>query len=96
MHEIFLQACAKPSSASATISTADEQEGLGVYQVTQKNGERWSAARAYHPPGDGQARQSARRDRTRTPPRILFEGKRAIGVEYRQGEDGSRFAPGAR
>lgn len=22
-----------------------EQEGVGVYQVTQKNGERWSAAR---------------------------------------------------
>src|SRR5471032_2123383 len=24
-----------------------EQEGVGIYQVTQKNGERWSAARAY-------------------------------------------------
>ena len=46
----------------------EEQEGLGIYQVTQKNGERWSAARGYIHPHHGQPRQSARRDRRRTPP----------------------------
>ncbi len=28
----------------------EEQEGCGLYQLTQKNGERWSAARAYLQP----------------------------------------------
>ena len=28
----------------------EHQHGLGIYQVTQKNGERWSAARAYIEP----------------------------------------------
>ncbi len=45
-----------------------EQEGVGLYQVTQKNGERWSAARAYmhtapraaEPVGDHPARWRAR------------------------------------
>jgi choline dehydrogenase-like flavoprotein len=56
------------------------QMGLGVYQVTQKNGERWSAARAYLEPNMSRANlkvvtgASARK--------ILFDGTRAIGVEY--------------
>ena len=60
----------------ATISTATSQEGCGIYQVTQKNGERWSAARAYLHPHHGAARQSAGRMRragaahpVRRPPR---------------------------
>ena len=55
-------------------------DGVGVYQVTQKGGERWSAARAYLDP---------RRDRIdiRTGAlveRILFENGRAIGVAFVQ------------
>ena len=51
VQQIFLQAGARgAASACREDFNADEQEGLGVYQVTQKNGERWSAARAYiHP-----------------------------------------------
>src|SRR5947207_3258085 len=54
------------------------QEGLGFYQVTQKNGERWSAARAYIAPyRDRDNLTVITNARAR---RILFEGKQAVGV----------------
>lgn len=60
-----------------------EQEGVGLYQVTHKNGERHSAAKGYLTPHllrpNLQVITGARATR------ILFEGKRAVGVEYRQG-----------
>ncbi|MBB5684576.1 GMC family oxidoreductase [Sphingobium boeckii] len=57
-------------------------EGVGVYQVTQKRGERWSAARAYLEPNRRaiDIRTDARVER------ILFEAGRAVGVAYVQGE----------
>jgi choline dehydrogenase-like flavoprotein len=61
-----------------------EQEGLGSYQVTQHEGERWSAARGYLLPHLGQRPNLEVRTRTRVL-RILFEGRRAIGAEVRQG-----------
>jgi choline dehydrogenase len=60
------------------------QEGAGYFQLTAKNGRRWSTAVGY-------LRQARRRpnlavvsDALAT--RVLFAGRRAIGVEYRQGE----------
>ena len=61
-----------------------EQEGAGVYQVTQKDGERWSAARAYLFPHMEQ--DNLRVETQAHVQRILFEGKRAVGVEYKQGK----------
>ena len=61
-----------------------EQEGLGVYQVTQINGERCSSYRAYLLPHMGTRPNLAVETGAMTQ-RILFEGKRAVGVEFRQG-----------
>ena len=60
-----------------------EQEGVGLYQLTQKNGERWSAARAYLTPNIGRSNLKVRTKAHAT--RVIFEDKRAVGVEYRQG-----------
>ena len=55
-----------------------EQEGIGKYQVTQKNGERCSAAAAYiHPHMDRPNLTIYTRTTAR---KIKFEGKRAVGV----------------
>lgn len=62
----------------------EEQEGLGVYQVTQKNGERWSAARAYLHPHMGR-RANLQVETGVQVQRIVFEGRRAVGVACRQG-----------
>ena len=60
-----------------------EQEGIGIYQVTQHQGERWSAARAYLHPHIGQ-RPNLRVETGCQVTRLVFEGKRAVAVEYRQ------------
>ena len=60
------------------------QEGAGYFQLTEKNGRRWSTAVGY-------LRQAKRRPNLAIAPnalasRLLFSGRRAVGVEYRQGE----------
>jgi choline dehydrogenase-like flavoprotein len=66
-----------------------DNEGVGLYQVTQfhdaaRNGERCSAAAAYLHPVLGQRTNLTVHTQIRAT-RILFEGKRAVGVAYRQG-----------
>ncbi len=58
------------------------QEGVGQYQVTQKRGRRWSAADAYLHPAEGRPNLDVRTGALTT--RVLVEGGRATGVEYRQ------------
>ncbi len=60
-----------------------DQEGVGIYQVTHKNGERWSAARGYIHPYMGK-RPNLNVQTGIQVERILFEGKRAVGVSYIQ------------
>lgn len=70
---------------------AGDNEGIGEYQVTQfhakdKNGERCSAAAAYLHPVMNRKNLTVLTKAQAS--RILFEGKRAIGVAYRQnGQD---------
>jgi choline dehydrogenase-like flavoprotein len=60
-----------------------QQEGVGMYQVTHKNGERFSAAKAYLTPQRARPNLKVLTDAHTT--RILMEGKRAVGVEVRVG-----------
>lgn len=59
----------------------ETQEGVGMYQVTQRAGERCSAAKAYLTPHLGRANLRIVTGARAT--RILFEGRRAVGVEAR-------------
>jgi choline dehydrogenase-like flavoprotein len=61
----------------------EQQEGVGMYQVTHKNGERFSAAKAYLTPHLGRPNLQVMTDAHTT--RILMEGKHAVGVEVRVG-----------
>ncbi|MGO4328105.1 GMC family oxidoreductase [Cupriavidus sp. M-11] len=62
------------------------QEGAGMFQVTQRNGERWNAARAYlHGSRGGKGDLSGGRGNLHVLTdtqvlRIVFDGKRAAGV----------------
>jgi choline dehydrogenase-like flavoprotein len=58
------------------------QEGVGPYQVTQKNGERLSAARAYLTPN--LSRSNLKVFTQAQACRVLLQGRRAVGVEYVQ------------
>ncbi len=56
-----------------------EQEGVGIYQVTQKNGERWSAARAYLLP-HMTTRKNLSVETHAHVQRIIFEGSRVLSA----------------
>jgi choline dehydrogenase len=58
------------------------QEGAGYYQATIRNGRRSSAATGYLRPA--MKRANLRVETRALATRILFEGRRAVGVEYRQ------------
>ena len=65
-----------------------EQEGVGYFQNTMKNGRRWSTAQGYLKPA--RARPNLKIETEAFATRILFEGKRAVGVEYRRGAETKR------
>ena len=83
VHGIFLQAAREAQLPLCEDFNVPEPEGLGIYQVTQRNGERWSAARAYIHPHLGK-RHNLQVECGARACRILFECKRAVGVEFRQ------------
>ncbi|QIA22298.1 GMC family oxidoreductase N-terminal domain-containing protein [Mesorhizobium sp. AA22] len=58
------------------------QEGVGIYQITTRNGRRMSAARAFLRPA--MKRKNVRVEMNALATRIRFEGKRAVGIEYLQ------------
>jgi choline dehydrogenase-like flavoprotein len=60
------------------------QEGGGYYQMTARNGRRWSTAVGYLRPARRRPNLAVVANALTT--RILFEGRRAVGVEYRLGE----------
>jgi choline dehydrogenase-like flavoprotein len=60
-----------------------EQEGFGPYQVTHRNGERFSAAKAYLTPN--LSRPNLQVLTGVQVLRVRFEGRRAVGVDVRMG-----------
>jgi len=59
------------------------QEGAGYYQATARNGLRSSTATGFLRPAEGRPKLTVLTGALAT--RVLFEGTRAIGVEYRRG-----------
>jgi len=84
LHRDYLEAARQVGYRVTDDFNGEEQEGVGIYQVTQKQGERWSAARAYLLPHLGRRANLVARTGAQAM-RILFEGQRAVGVEYRLG-----------
>jgi choline dehydrogenase len=60
------------------------QEGFGYYQFTTRNGRRCSTAVGYLKPARRRPNLKVVSNALAT--RVLFEGRRAIGIEYRQGD----------
>ncbi|TCW67545.1 MULTISPECIES: choline dehydrogenase [Burkholderia] len=82
-HARYLEAAQQAGLPLTDDFNGAQQEGIGIYQVTQKHGERWSAARAYLLPHVGR-RDNLTVETHAQVLRILFDGTRAIGVEVRQ------------
>jgi choline dehydrogenase-like flavoprotein len=80
---IFVEAAQQAGYVHNPDFNGATQEGVGRYQVTHRNGERCSAAKAYLTPVLNRPNLQVITDAHAT--RVLFEGARATGVEYRSG-----------
>ena len=77
---VFVEAGRQAGFAVNTDFNGADQEGVGMYQVTHRNGERFSAAKAYLTPNLLRPNLQVITGAYTT--RILLEKKRAVGVEY--------------
>ncbi len=78
----FVQAGMEAGHPGTKDFNGAQQEGFGPYQMTIHNGRRWSAASAYLTPV--LARPNLTVESNAQVSRVLFEGKRAVGVEFVQ------------
>lgn len=84
--ERFIEAGVQAGMPRNTDFNGPTQEGVGWYQATHRNGERCSTAKAYLAPALGRPNLEVITGAQVL--RILFDGRRASGVEYLRG--GSR------
>jgi choline dehydrogenase len=85
-HEVsdaVVAACESAGIPRNTDINGADQEGAGYYQLTVKNGQRCSTAVAYLHPAMNRPNLKVETGALTT--RVLFEGQRAVGVEYVQG-----------
>ncbi|WP_128891603.1 GMC family oxidoreductase [Erythrobacter sp. HKB08] len=79
----FVQSAASLQLRENGDFNGEKQEGFGLYQVTQRNGERWSAARAYVEPIREQGNFHVR---TKTlVEKLVVENGRVVGVAIKSG-----------
>jgi len=78
---VFVDAAAQAGFVRNADFNGPTQEGVGLYQVTHKGGERFSAAKAYLTPNLARPNLTVMTGAHTT--RILMEGRRAVGVEAR-------------
>ena len=80
--DAVIDACEQAGIPRVADVNAVDQEGATYYQLTVKNGQRCSAAVAYlHP---AMNRPNLRVETNALASRVVFEGKRAVGVEFTQ------------
>jgi choline dehydrogenase len=80
--DAVVEACVEAGLPRNDDVNGADQEGVTYYQLTVKNGQRCSAAVAYlHPVMN---RANLRVETNALASRVIFEGKRAVGVEFVQ------------
>jgi len=80
--DAVVDACEQAGIPRRADLNGGDQEGVSYYQLTVKNGQRCSAAVAYLHPAMG--RQNLRVETNALASKVLFEGKRAVGVAFTQ------------
>ena len=81
--EAFIDAAKQAGFPRNDDFNGPSQEGAGYFQLTARNGRRCSTAVGYLRPA--RRRPNLKIETHSLTTRVLFSGKRAIGVEYRQG-----------
>jgi len=87
--DAFIAACGEAGLPANPDFNGASQEGAGYYQMTARRGRRCSTAVGYLKPARGRANLRVVTEATAT--RILFEGRRAVGIEYRRAGETRRL-----
>jgi len=82
INEGFLKACEQAGHKRVKDFNGANQEGVGYYQVTQKDKQRWSTASAYLRPAVERNRNNVKVISNALVERIILDGKRAMGLRY--------------
>lgn len=82
--EAFRDACVAAGLPAIADFNSGDNEGVGYFKVNQKRGVRWSAATAFLRPARGRPNLTVMTKAQAE--RVTFEGRRATGVEFRQGD----------
>lgn len=82
MTDIFVKACVNNGAALLEDVNGGSYEGVGFAQVSQRRGQRYSAARSYLWPAS--KRPNLQIELKAHVQRVLFDGRRAIGVSVRR------------
>jgi choline dehydrogenase-like flavoprotein len=80
--DTFIEAAIQAGIPRVSDFNTGSNEGISYFHVNQKNGRRWSAARGFLKPA--LSRPNLKLETHAHATRILFEGKRAVGVEILQ------------
>ena len=83
LYGAFVEAGEQAGYARTADMNGFRQEGFGPMDMTVHRGRRWSAANAYLRPAAGRPNLAVETDAFAT--RILLDGRRASGIEYRRG-----------
>ncbi|MGF1703796.1 choline dehydrogenase [Photobacterium makurazakiensis] len=83
LSDAFIKAAKQAGHRLTQDFNGDQQEGVGYYQVTQKNGQRCSSAVAYLRPAEDRPNLTVITDALTT--KVLLEDKKAVGIEYKKG-----------
>src|SRR5579871_1791110 len=83
LHAAWLEAGKQAGYPFTTDINGFQQEGFGYFEMTVREGRRCSAANAYLRPALARGNLEVRTDALAT--RVVFEGRRAVGLCYRRG-----------
>ena len=84
LSHMFIDAAGQLGLPTNDDFNGESQEGVGFYQVTQRDGRRCSAAAAYLAPAMG--RRNLAVVTGAQVEKIVIDGKRAVGVQYHDGD----------
>jgi choline dehydrogenase len=82
--EAFIEAAEQTGIPRNDDFNGPSQEGAGYFQLTAKNGRRWSTAVGYLK--EARRRPNLKVELNALAARVLFDGRRATGIAYRQGD----------
>ena len=83
--QTFVEAAGALGFAATPDFNGPDGEGVGIYQINTDKGRRASSANAFLRPASKRANVALRARSHAT--RVVFEGTRAVGVEYRRGNE---------